>query len=228
MNKFSAFLLSYFKYGENDAVLHCFTLENGFQSFFLKGVYSAKNKKKAYLAPLNELLITVVDKPKTSDLLLISKIECLENLLEEYDVKISTLAFFVSDFLHQILRNEQANHLLYQEIKQFTVLISKGDSTAHYVFFIRLLKLFGISPLLQNGNFLNIERGEFQMFSEKNGTDDEVSLIWKTILEKNINPSRIKKESRKKLLDSILLYYKCHFPGFYTPKSLPILVQIFE
>jgi hypothetical protein len=51
--------------------------------------------------------------------------------------------------------------------------------------------------LLQNGNFLNIERGEFQMFSEKNGTDDEVSLIWKTILEKNINPSRIKKESRK-------------------------------
>ena len=66
------------------------------------------------------------------------------------------------------------------------------------------------------------------MFSEKNGTDDEVSLIWKTILEKNINPSRIKKESRKKLLDSILLYYKCHFPGFYTPKSLPILVQIFE
>jgi DNA repair protein RecO (recombination protein O) len=64
------------------------------------------------------------------------------------------------------------------------------------------------------------------MFSEKNGTDDEVSLIWKTILEKNINPSRIKKESRKKLLDSILLYYKCHFPDFYTPKSLPILVQI--
>ena len=50
----------------------------------------------------------------------------------------------------------------------------------------------------------------------------------KTILEKNINPSRIKKESRKKLLDSILLYYKCHFPDFYTPKSLPILVQIFE
>lgn len=228
MNKFSAFLLSYFKYGENDAVLHCFTLENGFQSFFLKGVYSAKNKQKAYLAPLNELLITVVDKPKTSDLLLVSKIECLENISGEYDVKSSSLAFFVSDFLHQILRNEHANNVLYQEIKQFANLISKGNSTAHYVFFINLLKLFGISPLLQNGDFLNIEKGEFQLFSEKNGTDDEVSLIWKTILEGNFNSFRIKKESRKKLLDSILLYYKYHFPDFYTPKSLPVLVQIFE
>lgn len=228
MNKFSVFLLSYFKYGENDAVLHCFTLENGFQSFFLKGVYSAKNKKKAYLAPLNELLITVVDKPKTSDLLLVSKIECLENISGEYDVKISSLAFFVSDFLHQILRNEQANRVLYQEIKQFANLISKGNSTAHYVFFINLLKLFGISPLLQNGDFLNIEKGEFQLFLEKNGTDDDISLIWKTILEGNFNSLRIKKESRKKLLDSILLYYKYHFPDFYTPKSLPVLVQIFE
>jgi hypothetical protein len=24
------------------------------------------------------------------------------------------------------------------------------------------------------------------------------------------------------------LYYKIHFPDFYTPKSLPVLVQIFE
>lgn len=228
MNKFSAFLLSYFKYGENDAVLHCFTLENGFQSFFLKGVYSAKNKKKAYLAPLNELLITVVDKTKTSDLLLVSKIECIENFSEDYDIKVSSLAFFVSDFLHQILRNEHANSFLYNEIKETALLISKGDTSAHYIFFIRLLKVFGISPLLQNGHFLNIEKGEFQEFSEQNSTEDEVSLVWKTILEKNFTPQKIKKESRKKLLDSIILYYKTHFPEFYTPKSLAILTQIFE
>jgi DNA repair protein RecO (recombination protein O) len=75
--------------------------------FFSEGVYSAKNKKKAYLAPLNELLITVVDKPKTSDLLLISKIECLENLLEEYDVKISTLAFLFRIFYTKFLETNK-------------------------------------------------------------------------------------------------------------------------
>lgn len=228
MNKFSGFLLSYFKYGENDAVLHCFTLENGFQSFFLKGVYSAKNKKKAYLAPLNELLITVVDKKKISDLHLVSKIECLDDILPEYNVKVSSLAFFVSDFLHQVLRNEQANTLLYQEIKEMKLLISDGDTSAHYTFLIRLLKIFGISPLLQDGNFLNIEKAEFQKFSEENGPNDEVSLIWRKILEEKFTPQKIKKESRKILLDSIIFYYKIHFPDFHTPKSLAILTQVFE
>lgn len=228
MNKFSGFLLSYFKYGENDAVLHCFTLENGFQSFFLKGVYSAKNKKKAYLAPLNELLITVVDKKKISDLHLVSKIECLDDILPEYNVKLSSLAFFVSDFLHQVLRNEQANTLLYQEIKEMKLLISDGDTSAHYTFLIRLLKIFGISPLLQDGNFLNIEKAEFQKFSEENGPNDEVSLIWRKVLEEKFTPQKIKKESRKILLDSIIFYYKIHFPDFHTPKSLAILTQVFE
>lgn len=228
MNKFSGFLLSYFKYGENDAVLHCFTLENGFQSFFLKGVYSAKNKKKAYLAPLNELLITVVDKKKISDLHLVSKIECLDDILPEYNVKVSSLAFFVSDFLHQVLRNEQANTLLYQEIKEMKLLISDGDTSAHYTFLIRLLKIFGISPLLQDGNFLNIEKAEFQKFSEENGPNDEVSLIWRKVLEEKFTLQKIKKESRKILLDSIIFYYKIHFPDFHTPKSLAILTQVFE
>ena len=100
MNKFSAFLLSYLKYGDNDAILHCYTKENGFQSFFLKGIYTSKNKKKAYLVPLNELLITTVDKAKSTELLLVKKIESIENSFSDYDVKISSLTFFVSDFLY--------------------------------------------------------------------------------------------------------------------------------
>jgi DNA repair protein RecO (recombination protein O) len=55
MNSQNGFLLSFIKYGENDAVLHCFTEEEGFQSYFLKGIYSKKNKKKALLQPLNKL-----------------------------------------------------------------------------------------------------------------------------------------------------------------------------
>jgi DNA repair protein RecO (recombination protein O) len=53
------FLLSYLKYGDNDAFLHCFSAEEGYQSFFVKGIYSAKNKKKPYLFPLNLLRVSV-------------------------------------------------------------------------------------------------------------------------------------------------------------------------
>ena len=58
------FLLSYTKYGDHDAVLHCFCRENGFESFFAKGIYATKNKKKAFLFPLNELLVYTSDKKK--------------------------------------------------------------------------------------------------------------------------------------------------------------------
>ena len=57
MDKNTGFLLSYIKYGDYDAILHCYTLESGFQSFFMRGIYSAKTKKSLSFA-INELEIT--------------------------------------------------------------------------------------------------------------------------------------------------------------------------
>ena len=36
----TGYLLSYVRYGDNDAILHCFTKEAGFQSLFMRGIYS--------------------------------------------------------------------------------------------------------------------------------------------------------------------------------------------
>ena len=44
-------LLSYIKYGDNDAILHCFTENAGFQSFFMRGIYSPKTRKRPILLP---------------------------------------------------------------------------------------------------------------------------------------------------------------------------------
>lgn len=52
MDKNTGFLLSYIKYGDYDAILHCYTLESGFQSFFMRGIYSAKNKRKPFFRRL--------------------------------------------------------------------------------------------------------------------------------------------------------------------------------
>ena len=78
MDKNTGFLLSYIKYGDYDAILHCYTLEGGFQSFFMRGIYSAKNKKKAFLSPLNELEITFSN--HRGNLPTIKKVELSEKL----------------------------------------------------------------------------------------------------------------------------------------------------
>ena len=81
MQNQTCFLLSYVRYGDNDAVLHCFSKEAGFQSFFAKGLYSARNKKKAYLFPLNHINIMVAPKRIASGIPNVSKIEMLSILM---------------------------------------------------------------------------------------------------------------------------------------------------
>lgn len=229
MNKQTGFLLSYLKYGDNDAVLHCYTKESGFQSFFVRGIYSSKNKKKAYLMPLNELSFSLSAHHVNAKLPVIQKIEVCDDASFYLDVKQSSVIFFIADFLNQTLKNEHYNKVLYHEIGEFKKNLLDGNLYAHYIFLIKILNVFGIAPLISEEKFLNVEKGLFQEEFANDVLDEEISIMWKTILESNDdNDFRIDKNYRKKLMDSILLYYKNHFPEFYTPKSLQIVVQLFE
>ena len=227
MDKNTGFLLSYIKYGDYDAILHFYTLESGFQSFFMRGIYSAKNKKKAFLSPLNELEITFSN--HHGNLPTIKKVELSEKLPDEVNVHQNAVIFFLSDFLNQILKNESQHVTLYQEIKFFKQKILEKKMQAHYFFLIRILQFFGISPLVSEEKFLNIEKGIFQEEIAQKEVDEELSCLWKKILDEEIEEDFIiEKKSRKPLLDSILQYYKTHFPEFYAPKSLPVILEVFE
>ena len=227
MYKNTGFLLSYIKYGDYDAILHCYTLESGFQSFFMRGIYSAKNKKKAFLSPFNELEITFSS--RHGNLPTIKKVELSEKLPDEVNIHQNAVIFFLSDFLNQILKNESQQVALYQEIKFFKQKILEKKIHAHYFFLIRILQFFGISPLISEEKFLNIEKGIFQEEIAQKEVDEELSFLWKKILDEEIDEDfMIEKKYRKPLLDSILQYYKMHFPEFYAPKSLPVILEVFE
>ena len=227
MDKNTGFLLSYIKYGDYDAILHCYTLESGFQSFFMRGIYSAKNKKKAFLSPLNELEITFFN--HHGNLPTLKKAELSEKLPDEVNVHQNAVIFFLSDFLNQILKNEIQQVALYQEIKFFKQKVLEKKMQAHYFFLIRMLQFFGISPLVSEEKFLNIEKGVFQEEITQKEMDEELSSLWKKILDEEIDGAFIiEKKYRKPLLDSILQYYKTHFPEFYAPKSLPVILEVFE
>lgn len=226
MEKQTGFLLSYIKYGDNDAVLHCYTKEAGFQSFFVKGLYSSKNKKKAYLFPLNELSITF-SAHKTS-LQTVKKIEFKKVENEISDIRKSTIIFFIADFLNQILKNEPQNEILYNEVREFRNNLLQNFLHTHYLFLIKILRFFGIAPLVSSGKYLSIEKGIF-LDIEINCLNEEISDIWKKALQQCTSYDVvIEKKNRKALLDSILLYYKAHFPDFYVPKSLSVILEIFE
>ncbi|MCA6068616.1 DNA repair protein RecO [Chryseobacterium sp. RG1] len=228
MNAQSGFLLSYLKYGENDAIIHAFTENDGFQSYFLKGIYTKKNKKKAFLLPLNKLNFAV-NMARGNGIPTISKLE-LDHFYDLYsDINANTVVFFISDFLNQILRIENKNTVLFIGIDEFLQELDRKNYQSHLILLIKILKILGVAPLINEGQYLNPETGVFALEMAHHFFDEHNSLIWKNILSSE-SPYEIKIPSkfRRNFLDSILIYYHYHFADFKTPGSLEIIQQIFE
>ncbi|KFF08029.1 DNA repair protein RecO [Chryseobacterium luteum] len=228
MNSQNGFLLSFIKYGENDAVLHCFTEEDGFQTYFLKGIYSKRNKKKALLQPLNLLNFTV-NPAKGNGIPLVSGFELVKDHDMYMDIKANTVIFFISDFLNQVLRHENKNSGLFFSIDEFVNELANKNYQCHLLFLITVLKIQGVAPLIHTGKYLDPETGTFSEVPAHQLFSDEISHIWKTALSsENLYTTRIHSSQRKDFLDSILVYYHYHITDFKIPASLEVIQQIFE
>lgn len=220
------FLLSYTKYGDHDAVLHCFCRENGFESFFAKGIYAPKNKKKAFLFPLNELLLYTSDKKKSIQN--VQKIEQKNIDLFSSDIRKNSILFFISDLLNQVLRNENQNVGIYSEISIFLSQLQIDNFQSHLIFVFRLLKQQGLQPLFSDKTFLNPETGNFEDIEMHHFFDKTISDIWKDLITSQ-DPYSIKlsRTEKQNFLDSILVYFHYHFTDFREPRSLEIIKEIF-
>ncbi len=220
------FLLSYTKYGDHDAVLHCFCRENGFESFFAKGIYAPKNKKKAFLFPLNELLLYTSDKKKS-----IQNVQKIEQKNVDFfssDIRKNSILFFISDLLNQVLRNENQNVGIYSEISIFLSQLQIDNFQSHLIFIFRLLKQQGLQPLFSDKTFLNPETGNFEDIEMHHFFDKTISDIWKDLITSQ-DPYSIKlsRAEKQNFLDSILVYFHYHFTDFREPRSLEIIKEIF-
>ncbi|RRQ46592.1 DNA repair protein RecO [Chryseobacterium sp. SC28] len=220
------FLLSYTKYGDQDAVLHCFCKENGFESFFAKGIYAPKNNKKAFLFPLNELVLYTSDKKKNIPNVL--KMEQKNVDFFSTDIRKSSILFFISDLLNQVLRNEHRNVGIYSEISIFLSQLQINNFQSHLIFIFRLLKQQGLQPLFSEKTFLNPETGHFEDAEVHPLFGKEVSGVWRNLITSH-DPYSIKlsRAEKQNFLDSILVYFHCHFSDFREPKSLEIIKEIF-
>ncbi|MEG0760252.1 recombination protein O N-terminal domain-containing protein [Chryseobacterium sp.] len=229
MISYTGFVLSFLKYGDNDAILHCFTLEEGFQSFFLKSVFTQKNRKKALLLPLSILSFNCRKSKPDVEINSVLKFE-LEQSYDFYtDVKANTIVFFISDFLNQILKHENSNPQIFSAIIEFNENLDAKNYRSHLILLILLLRIQGIAPLSSSLEYLDPETGNFNLNGTHHLFTKEISGIWKQIaFSENPYETKIKSSHRKQLLDSILVYYHYHFTDFKIPSSLEIIQQIYD
>ncbi|MEC5393803.1 DNA repair protein RecO [Bergeyella sp. RCAD1439] len=229
MEQERGWLLAYTKHGDHNAVLHCFTLKNGYNSYFIKGIFAPKNRKKAFIQPLREIEF-LVRNSSNSALKSIHNIELAPNAFQDWntDFKLGAIVFFVSDFLNQILRHENSNPELYEEIRALQSQFQNKNYACHLVFLHRLLQIQGLQPLYSTNPFLDPETAQFIPTQAHSVFNQSVSELWQTLsLAKEPYATIIPSKERAFFLDSLLIYYHYHFGNFRSPNSLEVLKQLF-
>jgi DNA repair protein RecO (recombination protein O) len=147
----------------------------------------------------------------------------------------SAIVLFLAEITANILREEEPNPDLYNyfetSIKWFET--HNTYSNFHLLFLIELTKYLGFYPELNlRATHFDLLEGKFQDHDSGiyciSGT--KLNLL-KTLLGIKFDGNKklsIKPDEKRELLDMIILYFKLHLHGFYEPKSLAVLNQVFN
>lgn len=233
-----AIVVSKIRYQENDLIVKCYTEDYGIKSYLLKNILKARKGKfrPAYFQPLTSIQIDAEHKNNRS-LHFLKDIK-VRNNFESIHTEIikSTIAIFIAEILNIVLKEEEKNLPLYNYLETALTWFDENltDNNFHFVFLIELTKYLGFYPDVSNQNrhFFNLEDGKF--YDKRVGEyyiSGESLTLFKHLLgiKFDVNKSTLFKPSQKlEFLNMILLYFKLHLDGFYQPKSVSILNQVFH
>lgn len=229
MESLRGYLLSTVRYGESDGILSLYVRDQGYTSCFLKGAFGSKSRSKAYLQPLMPLEVRLRDQRARGTLATALKVEPTDTSPTEWDLVDTSMLFFASDFLNQILRQEPYHSKVYTAIGEFHDALKEKSRSAHLGLMYQMLELQGLSPLTGPAAFLNPQEGTYQDTPVHPLLSRELSTLWKEMAAAE-NPLRhlVASGQRAAFLDSLILYFSFHYPGFKIPASLAVLKELFE
>jgi DNA repair protein RecO (recombination protein O) len=237
--KTEGIVLDYTRYGESSVIVNIFTREAGMKSYIVNGVFGKKKKDKfILLQPLNLLELEVYNRQNQS----IQRIKDFRIKRTHEQIPFSqdrrAQAFFITEILSNILRNENTNHQLFDFLAEAIIFLdtgNKGIENFHILFLFELTAFLGFLPDGKNAeifNYFDLIEGCFSNNDTKHPfflSVDETKLFSRLFAIKRENLSELAKNviERKNLLKSIIALYENHFPGALNIKSIDVLGDLF-
>lgn len=234
--KSKAIVISALRYQEKSLIVKCFTESDGLKSYFIRDAFSSgRNKQKiAYFQPLNILEIEADHKNK-------GKLEYFKEVRLAVpfhtittDIKKTTIAIFLSEMLHNSIKEEERNEALYSFLETSLLWLDNHDSIVnfHLVLLLEITKFLGFYPdtVNQNNPYFEMTEGIFIPFetitcltlAESRLVRHLMGLRFDTALANFTGPER------QALLKILLDYYALHLEGFRRPNSLDVLKEVFS
>jgi DNA repair protein RecO (recombination protein O) len=154
-----------------------------------------------------------------------------------FDIRKSSVALFINELVYKAIREEEANPELFEFLWQTCLQLDHAEESVswfHIRFALQLMQYLGIFP---QDNYaagipvFNLREGLFQTSipGHPQYLDPEKSLQFHNLLATlNLEPGtlNLKPETRHQLLETILLYYQLHLPGFRGVQSHHILHDV--
>lgn len=238
--KTKAIVLQTIKYGDSSLVVKMLTEESGLQSYMVKGVYGKKSKMKAALFQ-NMTLLDIVAENGNSSLGFIKEISlsyCYKSI--STDIKKSTIIMFVSELLSKSIVESESDASLFNFI--YNSMLWLDDAISNYanfpiVFAMKLSAYIGFFPNLENfskGSCFNLLDGDFknnvndiyQIDSDLSAEFYELCRVSASSPNFNFSGSQTL-NTRRQLLDTIIMYFKLHTNNTMEIRSVEILRSIF-
>ena len=232
--KTKAIVLQTIKYGDSSLIVKMLTKESGIQSYMVKGVFGKKSKMKAALFQ-NMTLLEIVADSGDNNLGFIREISlshCYKSIAT--DIKKSTIIIFISELLSKSISEGESDTELFDFI--YDSMIWLDDATTDYanfpiVFAIQLCKFLGFFPNIDTyseGSSFDLLDGNFKMTqNDLYQIDTELSKHFYSICAPQ-SEVMLNNAIRRKLLESIVTYYKLHANEVRDIKSYEILRMLLE
>ncbi len=221
------------KYSETSIIVKIYTELFGIQSYLIKGIRNAKSKIKPGLFQSMTLLDLVVYHKEKQSLQSVKEVQlsCPFKTIP-FDIRKSSVTLFINELVYKSIREEEANPELFNFLWHSCLELDETEESVsffHIRFSLQLMQFLGIFP--QNNRtdgfpVFNMREGLFQASvpNHPHYLDPEQSRVFSEML--NIEYRILNIELRSKMLETILLYYQLHLPGFKGVQSHHILHDV--
>lgn len=226
------------RYAETSLIAKIYTLQFGLQSYLVRGVHTTHPRHKpALFQPLSLLEIVVYHKERNT-LQTVKEMQlCHPYCSIPADIRKSAVALFICELAYKSIREEEPNPGLFDFLWESCVVLDQTEgavSQYHIGFALNLMRHLGIFPqqnLTWQTPIFNLREGVFQtnVPGHTHYLDESDSALFRQLLSESAGvsmaPPQVVLSSRKRdqMLDTILLYYKLHLPGFRDLQSHHIL-----
>lgn len=235
-------VLKTIKYGETSLIARIYTEQLGLQSYLIGSVRSTQAKHKAALLQPLSLLDMVVYHKKGKSIQHLKELRPAHLFRQlPFEVIRSTLALFVAEVLYKTLKEEEANEPQFEFLYQFVQYLDLSRhslANVHVAFLVEMSAYVGFRPhnnfdRAQQRTVFDLMEGSFSTHTPTQHPyyaelplSEQLSQLLDTPIA-NAHQLRLTADTRRQLLQLLLVYYRLHIENFGETHAWQVLTSVF-